>query len=279
MTNDPSMTFYGLNMDEFSLDSSLTETFSNLSIVHPEDEFLDSSMIPPISFLSQLNMATFSGEPFRGSPLSGYPMVASISTSHAPRPAVASPSESPRGGARVAGPAAGGTVVDDFNIKSILPLNLNQVRSLSPKHSPQNSPGRDFDHTPYSPRGLAISPRFEELPLPTPGLQDSPRSRYLRASHSFVFTTPETLKPGSSTSPIAKDLFFVEETPNLKVKMRKGLCTNCGVTSAPEWRHGPSGRNTLCNACGLKFSRHPVSPRSAESSPRSHASPPDTPDG
>ncbi len=32
-------------------------------------------------------------------------------------------------------------------------------------------------------------------------------------------------------------------------------CTSCGTTNSPEWRKGPSGKKTLCNACGLRFAR------------------------
>ncbi|KAL3620446.1 white collar 2 type of transcription factor [Castilleja foliolosa] len=33
------------------------------------------------------------------------------------------------------------------------------------------------------------------------------------------------------------------------------FCTACGATSTPLWRKGPHGRQTLCNACGLKLIR------------------------
>ena len=32
-------------------------------------------------------------------------------------------------------------------------------------------------------------------------------------------------------------------------------CEFCGRTESPEWRRGPSGVNTLCNACGIKYSK------------------------
>ncbi|CAH7690417.1 expressed protein [Phakopsora pachyrhizi] len=32
-------------------------------------------------------------------------------------------------------------------------------------------------------------------------------------------------------------------------------CTSCGVQNSPEWRKGPNGVKSLCNACGLRFSR------------------------
>ncbi|KAJ3145598.1 blue light receptor [Geranomyces variabilis] len=33
------------------------------------------------------------------------------------------------------------------------------------------------------------------------------------------------------------------------------FCRQCGTTSSPEWRKGPAGPKTLCNACGLAFSK------------------------
>ncbi|KAI8926326.1 hypothetical protein BC831DRAFT_456786 [Entophlyctis helioformis] len=32
-------------------------------------------------------------------------------------------------------------------------------------------------------------------------------------------------------------------------------CENCNTSDSPEWRRGPSGHKTLCNACGLRYAR------------------------
>eukprot|EP00210_Caulerpa_lentillifera_P006309 g6026.t1 len=32
-------------------------------------------------------------------------------------------------------------------------------------------------------------------------------------------------------------------------------CNSCGVTKTPQWREGPDGPRTLCNACGVRYSR------------------------
>lgn len=32
------------------------------------------------------------------------------------------------------------------------------------------------------------------------------------------------------------------------------VCTDCGTLDSPEWRKGPSGPKTLCNACGCEYS-------------------------
>ncbi|KAK9377179.1 uncharacterized protein V1513DRAFT_477315 [Lipomyces chichibuensis] len=33
------------------------------------------------------------------------------------------------------------------------------------------------------------------------------------------------------------------------------VCTECGTLDSPEWRKGPQGPKTLCNACGLRWSK------------------------
>ena len=33
------------------------------------------------------------------------------------------------------------------------------------------------------------------------------------------------------------------------------VCTDCGTRESPEWRKGPSGPKTLCNACGLRWAK------------------------
>jgi PAS domain S-box-containing protein len=33
------------------------------------------------------------------------------------------------------------------------------------------------------------------------------------------------------------------------------VCTDCGTLDSPEWRKGPNGPKTLCNACGLRWAK------------------------
>lgn len=41
-----------------------------------------------------------------------------------------------------------------------------------------------------------------------------------------------------------------------KVKVAEEyVCTDCGTLESPEWRKGPSGPKTLCNACGLRWAK------------------------
>lgn len=34
--------------------------------------------------------------------------------------------------------------------------------------------------------------------------------------------------------------------------MFQGRCHSCNISETPEWRRGPDGARTLCNACGLR---------------------------
>ncbi|KAI9217009.1 GATA zinc finger-domain-containing protein [Blastocladiella britannica] len=43
-----------------------------------------------------------------------------------------------------------------------------------------------------------------------------------------------------------------EQKPPLPVA---GRCHSCSATETPEWRRGPDGRATLCNACGLHWAK------------------------
>ncbi|KAG8770921.1 hypothetical protein FRC12_003974 [Ceratobasidium sp. 428] len=49
----------------------------------------------------------------------------------------------------------------------------------------------------------------------------------------------------------------VETNPTKKKRERKGptQCASCHATSTPEWRRGPLGPRTLCNACGLVYAK------------------------
>jgi len=40
-----------------------------------------------------------------------------------------------------------------------------------------------------------------------------------------------------------------------RIDKTKFYCRECGSKDTPEWRRGPEGKNTLCNACGLQYSK------------------------
>jgi hypothetical protein len=44
-----------------------------------------------------------------------------------------------------------------------------------------------------------------------------------------------------------------EHTPNKKSAPEGGKCHGCSVTVTAEWRRGPDGPRSLCNACGVSI--------------------------
>ncbi len=43
--------------------------------------------------------------------------------------------------------------------------------------------------------------------------------------------------------------------PELSTSAKELICNHCRSRSSPEWRRGPDGKRTLCNACGIFFSK------------------------
>ncbi|KAH7231829.1 uncharacterized protein BKA55DRAFT_713943 [Fusarium redolens] len=54
------------------------------------------------------------------------------------------------------------------------------------------------------------------------------------------------MQPSSGTTGTTKRLACASQT---------GRCHKCGRTQTPEWRRGPDGIRTLCNACGLHYAK------------------------
>lgn len=54
--------------------------------------------------------------------------------------------------------------------------------------------------------------------------------------------------------PMDRDPRTGEKKKKLKVA-EEYVCTDCGTLESPEWRKGPSGPKTLCNACGLRWAK------------------------
>ncbi|TFB02261.1 hypothetical protein CCMA1212_005617 [Trichoderma ghanense] len=54
--------------------------------------------------------------------------------------------------------------------------------------------------------------------------------------------------------PMDRDSKSGEKKKKLKLA-EEYVCTDCGTLDSPEWRKGPSGPKTLCNACGLRWAK------------------------
>ncbi|CAB4382701.1 unnamed protein product [Rhizophagus irregularis] len=74
-----------------------------------------------------------------------------------------------------------------------------------------------------------------------------------------------TRPPSAETNQDEIDLIRKQRTlgASTRTKYRKrskraappGRCHSCNISETPEWRRGPDGARTLCNACGLHFAK------------------------
>jgi PAS domain S-box-containing protein len=83
--------------------------------------------------------------------------------------------------------------------------------------------------------------------------------RYLDGERSRGITTgnasPTLIKGDVGIAiPVDRDPRTGEKKKKLKTS-EEYVCTDCGTLDSPEWRKGPSGPKTLCNACGLRWAK------------------------
>lgn len=72
------------------------------------------------------------------------------------------------------------------------------------------------------------------------------------ASKENVEPAIKSSVPPKVSGPSDEKQQIIEDTP------RPGeghICIGCGAGSTPEWRRGPLGPRTLCNACGLVYAK------------------------
>ncbi|ORX48633.1 hypothetical protein BCR36DRAFT_72225 [Piromyces finnis] len=75
------------------------------------------------------------------------------------------------------------------------------------------------------------------------------------SNKSYPTTALSTGKRGRKKIVNLNQEYIDNTLKNLKSDKKIKRCENCGVDRSPEWRRGPSGHKTLCNACGLRYSR------------------------
>ncbi|KAK6258260.1 zinc finger protein [Theobroma cacao] len=101
----------------------------------------------------------------------------------------------------------------------------------------------------------------------SPSLTESSSSSTSSSSSSSP-SSPWLLYPNSASGSTFEpsEPLSVEKPPAKKHKKRPATdstggngtqptrrCSHCGVTKTPQWRAGPMGAKTLCNACGVRF--------------------------
>ncbi|OAY36620.1 GATA transcription factor 9 [Manihot esculenta] len=132
-------------------------------------------------------------------------------------------------------------VEDSFSTEQNFQANLHIISGSKPP-TPESSSSES--HPESSARNLN-NPMFQpETPLP--GKARSKRSRAApcdwstRLLHLSQAPKPSSKKQGSHNS-----------NPAVEAPVRK--CLHCQAEKTPQWRTGPMGPKTLCNACGVRY--------------------------
>ncbi|TVU51031.1 hypothetical protein EJB05_02435, partial [Eragrostis curvula] len=78
-------------------------------------------------------------------------------------------------------------------------------------------------------------------------------------------------------APSLPDLGAAAAAPDMEKPAKKArICVQCGSAETPQWRSGPMGRSTLCNACGVRL-RAAGALRETQPSPRDAVETPPAP--
>ncbi|KAH9901481.1 hypothetical protein C8Q73DRAFT_743018 [Cubamyces lactineus] len=119
---------------------------------------------------------------------------------------------------------------------------------------------------PYPSRNTAMLNTFLELKMENERLQQ--RVAQLRAQSQALDGASDSFFASSESFDASRAAFDVgasgmnaeleDDGPRKKAKRlaaEQHVCVTCGRTDSPEWRKGPMGPKTLCNACGLRWAK------------------------
>ncbi|KAI9264029.1 hypothetical protein EDC94DRAFT_78598 [Helicostylum pulchrum] len=89
-------------------------------------------------------------------------------------------------------------------------------------------------------------------------LDDAKHKWFIPSSPPLPVTQYRTVVsniPQDGRTTITKRPFKRQRTVSLNSNKSKNKCHSCKSTETPEWRKGPLGPRTLCNACGLIWTK------------------------
>ncbi|CDP01939.1 unnamed protein product [Coffea canephora] len=72
-------------------------------------------------------------------------------------------------------------------------------------------------------------------------------------TESSSSSTSSSSTTTSSSSPQACNPWLAYSSPSHGGGQQPRRCSHCGVQKTPQWRAGPLGAKTLCNACGVRY--------------------------
>ncbi|GJN20783.1 hypothetical protein PR202_gb08202 [Eleusine coracana subsp. coracana] len=81
--------------------------------------------------------------------------------------------------------------------------------------------------------------------------KNTPRAPATKPAGKLLLSKPKETKNTPRAPALLCELGKTPRAP--ATKPSAGQCQHCGTEETPQWRHGPDGRRTLCNACGMQF--------------------------
>lgn len=140
-------------------------------------------------------------------------------------------------------------VEDSFSTGNCMDIELSVVSSGKNSYAPEffPVPGRARSKRSRAPVCNWVSGILSPI---------SSATKVLNASASTPFSSESSEQGGPESSSISK-----MSSTNQGWTKKKALgqdtcirkCTHCGTQKTPQWRAGPKGPKTLCNACGVRF--------------------------
>ncbi|KAI5120479.1 hypothetical protein M0805_006499 [Coniferiporia weirii] len=121
---------------------------------------------------------------------------------------------------------------------------LQDVPQLGTSSLPMSGPS----HTQFTPYTFAAS---SDDALPSPTTYDAFDSRAPRKMN-FIHTNVPNVNTRAEED---EDGGKRKKPKKFHSTDKQHVCVTCGRTDSPEWRKGPKGPKTLCNACGLRWAK------------------------
>ncbi|KAG5338125.1 GATA zinc finger domain-containing protein 10 [Termitomyces sp. T112] len=125
-------------------------------------------------------------------------------------------------------------------------VKMDSAMAMTPPddHRPPKRPWEDMSQDENS---SLVESAFAEQQYPTP--VENKLQSTAEQDMEIIRTKRATAGgSGSSTQPKSKYRKRSRATP-------PGKCHSCNIRETPEWRRGPDGARTLCNACGLHYAK------------------------
>ncbi|KAF5176861.1 Gata transcription factor [Thalictrum thalictroides] len=168
-------------------------------------------------------------------------------------------------------------VEDSFTEYSLLPYPEENPlgKILNPKQKPLSEPETLLKESetetsiiPFVAKGRSkrIKRRVQHFPhqLWSLGSSETSNSSSSGSTSSASSGSSSSCLIFNNTTPNHELLYLFDEQPTKKKPKRvssseisgaqiQRRCSHCGVQKTPQWRAGPLGAKTLCNACGVRF--------------------------